>query len=93
MTLFELDRERLSPLQPTTFSAERYLERADLQRLLRDHVSVIADDVLVISEEYGEWADARRRIDLLGVDASGGLVVIELKRDETAGHAELQALR
>jgi hypothetical protein len=65
----------------------------DLQRLLRDQVSVIAPDVLVVSEEFGEWDDSKRRIDLLGVDREANLVVVELKRTEDGGHMELQALR
>ena len=47
----------------------------------------------MISEEFGEWEDSRRRIDLLGVDRDAALVVIELKRTEDGGHMELQAIR
>jgi hypothetical protein len=54
---------------------------------------VVAPDVLVISEEFGEWEDSKRRIDLLGMDREAHLVVIELKRDEEGGHMELQAIR
>ena len=50
-------------------------------------------DLLVLEEEYSDWEDSARRIDLLAVDRSGALVVIELKRTTDAGHAELQALR
>ena len=38
----------------------------------------------MIAEEFGEWEDCRRRIDLLGIDKGANLVVIELKRDEEA---------
>src|SRR3546814_14859597 len=68
-------------------------ERRDLQRLLRENVAVIAPDTLVIAEEYGEWDDSRRRIDLLGIDRDANLVVIELKRTEDGGHMDLQAIR
>ena len=37
---------------------------------------------MVISEELSEWEDSRRRIDLLRLDQSANLVVIELKRTE-----------
>ena len=48
----------------------------------------------MISEEFSDWEDSRRRIDLLAIDKQAlNLVVIELKRDETGAHMELQALR
>ena len=64
-----------------------------MQRLLREHIEVIAPDTLVISEEFGDWEDSRRRIDLLAIDKSANLVVIELKRTEDGGHMELQCIR
>ena len=48
---------------------------------------------MVLAEEYGNWEDARRRIDLLCLDKQSRLVVIELKRTEDGGHIELQAIR
>jgi hypothetical protein len=68
-------------------------ERHDIQRLLRDAISALGEDLLVVAEEFGHWEDARRRIDLLAIDRTGHLVVIEPKRDESGGHMELQAIR
>jgi hypothetical protein len=48
---------------------------------------------LVVAEEFGEFEGANRRIDLLCIDRSAQLVVVELKRTEDGGHMELQALR
>lgn len=93
MPLFELQPEAIVAVPKTTFAVEQVLERADLQRLLRTHIDVIADEVLVVAEEFGAFTEARRRIDLLGVDREGHLVVIELKRTTDGGHLELQALR
>jgi RecB family endonuclease NucS len=44
----------------------------------------------VIAEEYGLSEDSRRRIDLLALDRSGTLVVIELKRTDDGGDMELR---
>ena len=68
-------------------------ERADIQRLLRAQIDVIGDDLYVLAEEFGDWEDSKRRIDLLAIDADANLVVIELKRTQDGGHMELQAIR
>jgi hypothetical protein len=93
MPLFELTTDKLEAVPSSTFVAEQVLERADLQRLLRAQIDAVVEDVLIVSEEFAEFAGARRRIDLLGVDREGNPVVIELKRTTDGGHLELQALR
>ena len=93
MPIYELSQDWIRPVEMTTFARELIRERADLQRILRDNISVVAPDVLVIAEEFSRWSDSNRRIDLLGVDRDGSLVIIELKRTEDGGHIELQALR
>lgn len=93
MPIYEFALDRIQPLAETTFSAMKLHERRDLQRLLRENIGVIAPGILVIAEEFGEWDDSRRRIDLLGIDRDANLVVIELKRTDDGGHMELQAIR
>ena len=93
MPLYELANDRINQIDETSFSKQGVKERDDLQRLLRDQVEIISPETLIISEEFGEWEDSRRRVDLLGIDKDGNLVVIELKRTEDGGHMELQALR
>lgn len=93
MAVYRLGKQSIDKLNEATFAERGVRERADLQRLLRANIDVIDNDVLVIAEEFGEWQDSRRRIDLLGVDGQGNLVVIELKRDDEGGHMELQAIR
>ena len=93
MALYLISPDKIEPLPETSFPQRGIRERADLQRLLRANIGVVASDVLVIAEEFAEWDDSRRRIDLLGVDKNGNLVVIELKRDDEGAHMELQAIR
>lgn len=93
MPLYEFKDNQINQLEETSFSTQNIRERADLQRLIRDQIEVISPDTLVIAEEFGEWDESRRRIDLLGIDKDANIVVIELKRTEDGGHMELQALR
>ncbi len=93
MPIYEFAQTGISRLDETTFNLVGLHERRDLQRLLREHVEVIAAETLVISEEFGDWEDSRRRIDLLAIDKASNLVVIELKRTEDGGNMELQSIR
>lgn len=93
MPFFEVDGQALSRLSRISLADAEIRERRDLQRLLRAHMAELVPDVLVIAEEFGEWEDSRRRIDLLGLDRQANLVVIELKRGDTGVHMELQAIR
>jgi hypothetical protein len=83
----------LSPIIATTFQKSAVMEREHLQAALRDEISPLGDDLLVIAEEFGDFEGVNRRIDLLCIDSSGRLVVVELKRTIDGGHMELQALR
>lgn len=93
MPFYEMMADCLREVPATTFAAANIRERADLQRLLRNQIEIVAEDTLIVAEEFGEWEDSNRRIDLLGLDKDGNLVVFELKRTEDGGHMELQALR
>lgn len=93
MPIYEFASEEIRPLLKTTFGQMQLRERRDLQRLLRENIAVVAPDTLVIAEEFGDWDESRRRIDLLGIDRDANLVVIELKRTEDGGHMDLQAIR
>jgi DNA-binding CsgD family transcriptional regulator len=93
MTIYRATDSSLQKVQQTTFSDEKLLERRDLQRLIKADISVLGDDLMVIAEEFGDWEDSHRRIDLLCLDDAGTLVVVELKRSTDGGYMELQALR
>lgn len=93
MPIFHVLPNELKALAPTTFGAEAMMERKDIQRLLRAQISVLDERLMVITEEFGDWLDSARRIDLLCIDTDANLVVVELKRTEDGGHMELQALR
>ena len=83
------------PLPHKTFAEIGLKEREDLQASLVPHIEAISPDTLIISEEFrlSTWKDSNLRIDLLGIGKDAEIVVIELKRTEDAGYADLQAIR
>ena len=87
------DKERLESVAATSFGQEGVLERTDLQRMLRDQPEVLEEGLFIITEEFSNWEGSGRSIDLLGLDSTGRLVVVELKRGDTGSHMDLQAIR
>jgi hypothetical protein len=90
---FEHENPTIAKLETTNFGSLGILERKHLQAALRNNIEAISPNTLIIDEEFSEWDDCNRRIDLLGIDRDGNIIVIELKRDDKGGHMELQALR
>jgi hypothetical protein len=93
MPIYKLEGDKINKLNQTTFANEKINEARDLQKFIINSIDVIEEDLLVISSEFGDWEDSRRRIDILCIDKNANLVVIELKRTEDGGHIELQAIR
>lgn len=89
----QVEQNELKPVKPSTFSEVQMRERQELQALLRDNSDVITPDILIFAEEFSNWQESLRRVDLLGLDKDANLIVIELKRVEEGGHMELQAIR
>ncbi|QDT16483.1 DUF4268 domain-containing protein [Alienimonas californiensis] len=92
MPLYRIADDRFADVQPTTLAAAGIRERQDLQRFLKDRPDVLDGETLFLTEEASDWADSARRIDLLGLDRSGRMVVAELKRGD-GSHMDLQAVR
>jgi hypothetical protein len=93
MPLYRVSNQGLAPIAQTDFASAKLKERQDLQRMLRDQIQILDRDLYVICEEFGQWDEGTRRIDLLAIDRNANLVVIELKRTDHGGHMELQAIR
>ena len=87
------NKEDLEAVPETSFSEEDLLERQDLQRILRDKPDILEAGLFVVTEEFSDWQGSGPSIDLLGIDTTGRLVVVKLKRSDTDEHMDLQALR
>ena len=93
MALYQMLDDHFTKVDNKTFSELRKKERPHLQQLLKKQIEILSLDILIIDEEYGSWEGSQRRIDLLGIDKMGSLVVIELKRDDKNSYMDLQAFR
>lgn len=93
MAIYKLEKNEIVKLQQTTFFNEKIDEARDLQRYIINSISIIEEGLFVLSSEFGDWEDSKRRIDILCLDKDANLVVIELKRTEDGGHMELQSIR
>ncbi len=93
MPVYQVTSQEFKPLAETSFEAERLYERNDIQRRLRDQPDVLEAGLFILAEEYGDWEESNRRIDLLALDSQGRLTVIELKRSDSDSLMDLQAIR
>jgi hypothetical protein len=95
MPLYEIESgQRLKAIQHKSFQQVAFKEQQNLQALLRYDISAVSSDLMMISEEFSEWDDGNRRVDLLALERRDmNLAIIELKRVDDGGHMELQAIR
>ena len=95
--LVDLDTGKAEPLAEMTLESAGLRERDDLQRWVAERPEIVAPGLLVVTTEFDRWELRERRVldrlDVLFLDASGSLVVGELKRDAASDTAELQALK
>lgn len=82
-----------APISPGTFLGENVLERRHIQEWLRHNPQMLGEDLLVFAIEFDQFEQVADRPDVLAIDRTGHLVIIELKRDSYAGYADLQAIR
>ncbi len=78
--------------------AEARLEKQHLQEWVLQHPQILGGDVKIVSFEFGNWTgsgggSSHDRLDVLGLDVEGRLVVVELKRDKAPDTVDMQALK
>ncbi|MTI79910.1 MAG: hypothetical protein FH758_03335 [Firmicutes bacterium] len=92
MYKFNSDSNELEKVFETTFLENDLKERNNIEEWIRKDPSILKEDLLIIAHEYNKF-EVNERLDLLGLDKDGNLVIIEVKRDESGGEFDFQALK
>ena len=91
---YDKDKNELIQIEETAFSVERLTEPQNIETWIRKNPSILSegneDDIIIIGEQKA--GSTMKRLDLLGVDKFGNIIVIELKRDLAEKMAEFQAI-
>ena len=82
-----------SRIQPASFSDIGIKERSDLQRWIQKYPGLLIEPLLIVSCEFDRFDKTNKRLDMLGLDKMGVLVVVEIKLDVVHTLADLQAIR
>ena len=85
--------DEVSKIAESSFIGLNIWERQHIEEWIRTNPEILGEDLLVVSTEFDRFTNSNDRLDVLALDRSGNLVVIELKRDSAAGYADLQAIR
>jgi hypothetical protein len=93
--MFRIDKNanRLIRLETASLSELGFKEREHLQEWLAHEHGVFGEDLLIIQKEFNGFDDTRERLDLLALDKSGSLVVVENKRDNSGRDVVWQGLK
>lgn len=86
-----------APATPISLAEAGLRERTHLQEWVLQHPEMLGSDVLVVTSEFDRWGSREGRendrLDVLGLDADGRAVVVELKRDQAPDFVALQSIK
>ena len=96
MFKIDLKKKKLTEVDETNLEERNLQERNDLQQWIKSNPAILAQhfdtDIKIISEEFDEF-DVSDRLDLLGIDPDGNLIIIELKRKDSGSRTDIQGLK
>ena len=94
MSIFKINiNNQTSTMLELKAFKDNHIKERDVQNIIKSNPQILGEDLLIISEELAPCEDSKKRLDLLALDKSGKLVVIELKRNDDGFHMDLQAIR
>lgn len=93
--IYRLDKEknRIVPCEETDFKSNNIFERQHIEKWIENYPDILGEQLFIVTTEYDKFDKTNERLDILGLDKDGKLVVIELKRDDSGKSADLQAIK
>lgn len=87
------DEKNVSAIGETDFCTHGFQERYDIQEWVAKDPSVLGEELLIIAKEFSAFDKTNERADLIALDRSAKLVIIELKRDDSGVDVHWQAIK
>jgi RecB family endonuclease NucS len=88
ISVWEINQQELNPLN-NLLREEGRKEPYDLEPWIASKPEILGPDLIIIGRQV---ITKSGRIDLLGIDRDGNIIIIELKRDQTNREALMQAI-
>lgn len=94
-TLYRIHAEQklLQAVKEIDFSDFNFKERFDIQEWIESTPQILGEELLIIAKELTYFDNTKERPDLIALDKSGNIVIIELKRDDSGTGLEWQAIK
>jgi len=86
--IWQINNKKLVPISSTLIDEERK-EKEDLEQWIKSEPNILGKDLILIGEQVSTKSGP---LDLLGIDKSGNIVIIELKRDRLPRESLAQAI-
>ena len=93
MSILEIKNKQVVSLSKDDLNNFFVQEQESLRGILRDSISVISPNLLVIAEKFSNTKIGKSQIDLLCMDRSANLVVIEFLDSNNGKSANLNSIR
>lgn len=93
MFLVNKEDKTAQEIKDVSFKSCGLREKDDLQEWIADNPIMLGEELLIIQKEFDGFLDTNERLDLLGIDKNGNLVIIENKLDDSGRNVVWQALK
>ena len=93
MFLVNKEDKTTQEIKDISFKSCGLKERDDLQEWISNNPMILGEELLIIQKEFDGFSDTNERLDLLALDKSGNLVIIENKLDDSGKNVVWQAMK